>query len=174
MADTATAPANEKPATIHDLRLTIDALLDRGEADEALTGRIVALTEVKRELDRALKATKSRLEPLHDQMLDTFTERGDTSARHAESGKLVYVNRRIWARAASEDKSEACAALKAAGLDAFVAEGFNTTSLSAYFNEQVKEREADGEPVTDLDDLLPPELKGRIALTQDHTIGVRS
>lgn len=172
MTEQATAPATEKPATLTNLRLAIDEIRDRAEAEDTTLGQVVELTELKRTLDTALKATKDKLAPRHEELLDSFGEEGVTSKRHAESGKLVYVNRRIWARA--EDKPAACEALKAAGLGDFVQLGFNVTSLSAYFNEAVKGREADGEPVTDLEDLLPQELRGAIALTEDHKIGVRS
>jgi hypothetical protein len=174
VTDTVTAPAPEKPATPIALRQLVDTLLEQAEADETTLGQVVELTAIKRELDVAIKTVKDKIAPRHDELLDAFGQEGVTSKRHAESGKLIYVNRRIWARPAGEDKADACQALKAAGLGEFVREGFNTTSLSAYFNEQVKNAEADGQPVTDLEQLLPQELRGAIALTEDHKIGVRS
>lgn len=174
MTDTVTAPAAERPVSTLDLRLLVDALLERAEGEETTLGQVVELTEVKRQLDVALKTVKDKIAPRHEELLEAFADEGVTSKRHAESGKLVYVNRRIWARAATDDKAPACEALRAAGLAEFVQEGFNTTSLSAYFNEQAKNAEADGTPVTDLEELLPESLRGAIALTEDHKIGVRS
>lgn len=143
-------------------------------AEQTTLGKIIELTDRKRELDKELRAVKGELEPLHAQMLDEFATRGETSARHAASGKLVYINRRVWARAADSDKDRAYEALVAAGLNEYAQRGFNVTSLSAYFNERVKERAAEGNPVTDLAELLPAELREAIDLTEDHTIGVRS
>lgn len=173
MADTATAPANEEQPVLITLATVGSTLREQAENQETTTAQIVDLTEIKRELEKQLKAVKRSLEPRHAEMLDTFAQRGETSARHAESGKLVYVNRQIWARADGE-KADACEALRAAGLEAFVSEGFNTHSLSGYFREKRDELEAEGTPVTDVEALLPDELRGQIALTEDLTIGVRS
>lgn len=175
MADTATAPANERPASLTNLRLQIDELRERAEHVDTVLGQVVELTELKRTLDSALKATKDKLDPRHEQLLEEFAGEGVSSKRHAETGKLVYVNRRVWARPADGHTKDTTAdLLEAAGLGDYVERGWNTTSLSAYFNEQVKTREADGQPVTNLDQLLPDQLRGAIALTEDHKIGVRS
>lgn len=146
-----------------------------GTATEQTTlGTIIELTERKRDLDRDLRAVKAQLEPLHAEMLDEFARRGESSARHAETGMLVYVGRRTWARAAGGDKDTAYDALRAAGLEEYADRGFNTHALSAYFRERLKARNETGDPVTDLSELLPPALQGVIELTEDQTINVRS
>jgi hypothetical protein len=147
-----------------------------GDTERTTLGRIIDLTDRKRQLDSELRKIKAELEPLHAQMLNEFATRGETSARHAATGKLVYINRRTWARASDGDKAAAYDALVAAGGDlaAFAERGFNTHSLSAYFREQLKIREAEGHPVTDLNELVPDGLRGVIELTEDHTIGVRA
>lgn len=180
MTDQVTAPDAERPASLNDLRRTIDDLVTRAEEEETTLARFVELSELKRTLDQALTASgriKTGLADAQASLLDAFGEEGVSSKRHADSGKLAYINRRVWARPAEDvDKAEACVALRAAGLGDFVSEGFNTQTLSSYFGEQIKAREADGVPVTDadLDGLLPDELRGQIELTPDHKIGVRS
>lgn len=176
MTDQVTAPAEEQPVSIHALAQLIEGLRDRAIAEDTTLGQVVELTDLKRTLDAELKRVKDELKPLEEAMLDEFAERGESSARHAATGKLVYIRRQIWARAA-EDKAAACAALRAAGLDEFVAESFNTQSLSAYFRELAKnELEAKGIPTTQeaLEQLLDEPLRDAIALTQDNQIGVRS
>lgn len=168
MANSATATDVQRPSTIVALRQLIEELRAEAEAEDTVTGQIVGLTEIKREVERALRTVKESLAPRHEQMLDTFAQRGETSARHAASGQLVYVSRQLWARAAGGDKPAACSALKEAGLGDFVEEGFNVHSLSAYFREL---RERDG--AIDVDSLLPAQLRGAIELTEDHKIGVR-
>jgi len=148
---------------------------DTATATEQTTlGRIIELTDHKRSLDRQLRALKAELEPLHQQMLDEFAQRGETSARHGATGQLVYINRRTWARAADGNKDRAYDALIAAGLHEYAERGFNTHALSAYFREELKRRQEHGDPVTDITELLPAELQGAIELTTDHSIGVRA
>lgn len=176
MSDQLTAPAEEQPVSVHQLTKLVEDLRDRALGEDVITGKIVELTELKRVLGLELDRVKKALAPLHEEMLDEFAERGDSSARHAASGKLVYINPKIWARAAT-DKPSACVALRAAGLGDFVEEGFNTNSLSSYFRELAKsELEAKGIPITDeaIEALLPEPLRGEIALTIDRQIGVRS
>lgn len=136
--------------------------------------RFVDLKARKADLERDLRLVKDELAPLEQQLLDEFAQEGVAGKRHAATGKLVSISRKVWARAAGGDKPAACAALKAAGLDEFVAESFNTNSVSAYFREQLKERTDAGEIVTDLTELLPQELRGHIDLTEDAVLSVRS
>jgi hypothetical protein len=169
----ATAPAAERPTTLHELRKLIRQLQSRGEQDETTLGQVIELTELKRTLDQELKNVKEALKVPAEKLLTEFADEGVSSKRHADSGKLAYINRQIWARAVA-DKELACDQLRKAGLGDYVAESFNTHSLSAYFREQIKAAEAEGNAVTDLGDFLPDELRGSIELTEDHVIGVRS
>ena len=132
--------------------------------------QFVALKDRKADLERQLRLVKDELAPLEQALLEEFAAEGVSGKRHAGTGKLVSISRRVWARAAGGDKPAACAALKAAGLDEFVAESFNTNSVSAYFREQLKERTDAGEIVTDLTELLPQELRGHIDLTEDAVL----
>lgn len=135
--------------------------------------RFVQVKARKAELERELRIVKDELAPLEEQLLEEFAAEGVAGKRHAQSGKLVSISRRVWARAAGGDKAAACQALRAAGLDEFVAESFNTNSLSALYRERLRERTEAGEHVA-LDDLLEPELRGHIELTEDQTLSVRA
>ena len=137
--------------------------------------RFVALNDRKGELERNLRLVKDQLYALELQLLDEFSQEGVTSKRHAATGKLVHITRRIWARAAG-GKAQAAEALRAHGgeLAEFVELGFNTNSLSSYFSEQAKRRAEDHDPVTDLAELVTADLRDAIALTDTHSLRVRS
>lgn len=137
-------------------------------------GQIIELTERKRSLESEARLLKDQLEPLHRQLLEEFADQGLTSARHAASGKLVYVSRKTWARAAGGDKTRAYDALISAGLEDYAERGFNTNKLSAYFRELIKQHEDNGEAITDPTVLLPAQLQGVIELTTDNTVAVRA
>lgn len=129
------------------------------------------LTQRKRDLEHELNQIKDELKPLEEQILDELAANGWQNITHADSGYTFYIRRQIWARAADgEDRTAACRALKQAGLGDFVGETFNTHSLSAHFRELAEERVAQGDPVTDVDVLLPEELRGVIQLTTDHSL----
>ena len=143
---------------------------------EAITAldQFVALKDRKADLERQLRLVKDELAPLEQALLEEFAAEGVSGKRHAGTGKLVSITRKVWARATGGDKPAACEALRAAGLDEHVGESFNTNSLSALFRERLREREDAGEIVTDVAELLPPELRGHIDLTTDETLSVRS
>ena len=135
---------------------------------------LVELTATKKTVEANLKDVKEQLAEVSARVMAHLGEEGLDSVKDAASGKTIYLNRRIWARAAT-DKPAACAALKQyEDLADYVEETFNTNSLSAYFREEAKRIAAEtGQPVTDLNELLPPDLRDVIALTQDHVLGVR-
>jgi hypothetical protein len=131
--------------------------------------RYVELTQRKRELEAELRIVKRDLGDTEPDLLEEFKEGGWRRVNHAASGVTVYLHRQIWARPATDQAPQA---LKDAGLGQYVQEGFNVHSLSAYFRELAKNRVEQGDPVTDLEQLLPPELQGHIHLTQD--VGLRA
>ena len=153
---------------------TVEPAAEHQRGEDHLT-LFVELNEQKATLERHLRATKEELDALERQLLDEFSQEGVTSKRHAATGKLVHITRRIWARAAG-GKAEAAEALRAHGgeLAEFVELGFNTNSLSSYFSEQAKRRAEDHDPVTDLAELVPADLRDAIALTDTHSLRVRS
>jgi hypothetical protein len=143
-------------------------------AETTSLDRYVELKAEKARIERDLRIVKDELAPLEAALLEEFATEGVSGKRHAGTGKLVSIARRVWARAADGDKDAAADALEAAGLGDYVQRGFNTNSLSAHFRELVKARQEAGDPVTDLDALLPEPLRGRIELTEDAVLSVRS
>lgn len=137
-----------------------------------LLDEFVGLTRRKKALEADVAEIKRELGPVTAALLDEYATEG-VRRKVTTDGVAVGITRRIWARAADGDKDSAADALEAAGLGDYVQRGFNANSLSAYFREEVKRREADGDPVTDLSDLLPDTLRDVIALTDDHQLTVR-
>jgi hypothetical protein len=135
----------------------------------------VELTETKRDLERELRMVKEQLKPLEAALLDEFVEQGVSGQRHAATGKLVSITRKIWARAKDGNKAAAAEAMaRDDELSAFVEPGWNTNSVSAYFRELAANAAANGDPVTDLMSLVPVELRDVLELTEDHVLSVRS
>jgi hypothetical protein len=151
-------------------------------ADASPLDTYIDLTGRKKDLERDLNAVKAQLVPVAEQLKQEFSHRGVRSERHAATGKLVYLTRKIWARARSEgetvtsaERAAAAAAMAAdPDLSAFVEPGFNVNSLSAYFRDLAKERAETGAPVMNLSDLVPEHLRDVLALTEDYTLSVRS
>lgn len=140
-----------------------------------LLDEFVKLTETKRDLERDLRMVKEQLKPIEADLLEEFADRGVSGERHAASGKLVSITRKIWARAKGGNKAAAAAAMAAdPELSGFVEPGWNTNSVSAYFRELAATAAADGNPVTDLMSLVPVELRDVLELTEDHVLSVRS
>jgi hypothetical protein len=150
--------------------MTTETAAPQATDDALVLDRFAELTQRKRELDRELKQVKDEMAPLEQELLQRFAENGWQKVSHKGTGYTFYVRQQIWARAADGDKAAACEALRAAGLGDFVAESFNYQSLSAYFRELADQRAFQGEPLTDLEVLLPEELRGSIQLTTDFSL----
>jgi hypothetical protein len=85
----------------------------------------------KRDLDSRLKENSREYAQLETIVLDQFAEEGVDSIK--VDGKLVKMGMLLWASPKNkDDRSEACEFLKENGLEAFVSETFNTTSISAH------------------------------------------
>lgn len=167
MSDNATAP----PGTPFDASPAAPIAGALGEAVD----EFVTLTERKRDLERELRVIKDQIAPVEKRLLDRFSAEGLPGVRHGRTGRMVSITRQIWARAAN-GKAQAAEALAACEETApFVEPGFNTNTLSAHFREKAQHvQQETGVPVTDLEQLLPDELRGAIALTEDHKLSVRS
>lgn len=163
-----------EPQLEPSLMAAVSDHIERLAADGTLWDQFVALKMFKAQLDQAAKRVKEAIDPRERLLLDEFIAEGARSKRHAASGKLTYISRRIWARARGGDKAAACIALRDAGLGDYVEEGFNTNSLSAYFRELAKSLEDDTDMPPALDALLPAALRGVIDLTEDFQLGLRA
>ena len=92
-----------------------------------------ALDSQKRQLEKDLDEVKLRREELEKNLLEQFAEAGIDSI--TVDGKKVYLKRDTWTSALEGDRAKACTFLKEHGLDFYVNETFNATSISAYVRE---------------------------------------
>ena len=165
MSDNATAPTD----------IPFDAAARTTGALGDAVDEFVTLTERKRDLERELRVIKDQIAPVEKRLLDRFAAEGLPGVRHGRTGRMVSITRQIWARAANGDKAAAAQALSQCPDTAtFVEPSFNVNSLSAYFREKARDAAQAGDPVTDLQQLLPEQLRGAIALTDDFKLSVRS
>lgn len=138
--------------------------------------------------EKLTKRAKDERQGLNDRTLQALQKLGLRNAP-VQGGPTIYQARELWAgveasgdEVTDEDRNEAIEALKSAGLDEYVAEGFNVQQLSAFFRErereleeQIREREglpADEPVVVDLDELFAGELaplRGKIKLSEKVT-----
>lgn len=83
------------------------------------------------------KATKDQMAILEEQILSNLAREGVGSVKVL--GTTLFIRTQRWARAKEGDKERAIAALREVGLGDFVAEGFNTQTVSAWLREQVRD-----------------------------------
>ena len=136
----------------------------------------LAARDRKADLKAQLDSAQDDLDLLEAVLLDEFVTEGVRSKTDTATGMTVWINRRIWARAMNPDDRVATArALQAHGGDlaGYAELSFNVNSLSAYFRELAQQRADAHDPVTDLTDLIPDDLRLYIALTEDHTLSAR-
>jgi len=98
-----------------------------------------ALDSQKRQLEKDLDEVKLRREELEKNLLEQFAEAGIDSI--TVDGKKVYLKRDTWTSALEGDRAKACTFLKEHGLDFYVNETFNATSISAYVREHRNEED---------------------------------
>ena len=137
--------------------------------DNVKLQRFVELEKQKKETENQLDSIKDELAALDADLQQEFIEAGIQSIRC--NGRTVYIHRQFWAGMVDGDRPRAMAALRAAGLNDYVFETFNTQSLSAYVRERIKS----GEEEQDTDDvyiLLPESFRGNINVTEK--INIRS
>ncbi len=101
--------------------------------------RFVELENEKAALQTKLKAIADEQEKLSNAILEDFVTDEIDSIKL--NGRTVFIKETIFAKISS--KEEAIKALREAGLDDFITEGYNTNTISAY----VREKEKQGEPL---------------------------
>lgn len=172
MSSTTSPPAEQfGTRLIADINQHIDELAANGTTLD----QYVQLTLLKRRLDAATKRVKTELEPRMDELLDYYSERGSSGERHAGTGKAVSINRTLRAAVAKGvEKPAAAAALKAHGFEEFVEEGFNLSTLSAYFRDQERQYIAEHGVAPAPEALIPDELKAVLSIYPDIKLGVAS
>ena len=135
--------------------------------DDEKLRRYVELDSRKRELKDELKTTNEEMRKLGEQLLNEFEHSGIQNIN--VDGVTIYIHRQLWAGA--KDKPAAIQALKKAGLVDYVAETFNTQSLSAWVREQVALAEDDD--MEDIYDALPPEFRDAINVSERFELRAR-
>lgn len=132
---------------------------------------LVDLDEEKSELEDDLKELKEDRAEIEEELKELMSEKGVDSLR--VNGRTIYFHSQYWA-GYKESREQAVKALKKAGLDSYVNETYNTHSLSAYFRERIQEiEEEEGEPVMDPEEILAPELKDSIKITERINLRTR-
>ena len=100
----------------------------------------VSLENRKRDLDAELKAANQRLDDLEDLIIPQFIEAGVPSIAVTVDGttRTLSIHPDVYASPLN-DRSEVAAALKASELGQYVAENYNSNSLTAYVREVWRE-----------------------------------
>ena len=109
-------------------------------------------------LEAELKEVKERIKEVEPQVLDEMTQNEVSNIRI--DGRTIYVQSQIWGRKKAPNET-IVKALRDAGLEDFVSEGFNMQSISAFIREKVKNGES-----------LPPQFNG--VLEANEVFSVRS
>jgi hypothetical protein len=137
----------------------------------------VSLETRKKELDADLKATKQRLDELEQQIIPMFVEEGVPSMTVEADGvkRTLSIYPDVYASPLN-DREDVVDALKQAGLDQYVAENYNTNSLTSFVREIWKEllatagREKRIVTENDLRAALPLVLAGALKLSIIHKL----
>ena len=104
---------------------------------EQLNG-FVCLEKRKRDLDAELKQVKQQIDDLEQALIPQFIELGaDPSVR--VDGLTIWLVQEVYASPVN-DRQEVADALKLSELGQYVAENYNSNSLSAYVREVAREQ----------------------------------
>lgn len=137
----------------------------------------VSLEKRKKDLDAELKQTNQRIAELEDALIPQFVANGMSKA--TVDGRTVYLMQKVSASPWT-DREEVIAALKASELGQYVAENYNTQSLTAFVNEIRKDLEVrfekEEKPLTEQDvrDALPEPLGKALKITFFYKLGNRT
>ena len=96
----------------------------------------VSLEKKKKDLDAELKAAKQRLDELEEIIIPMFVAEGVPSMAVETDGmtRTLSIYQDVYA-SPMNDREEVVAALKASELGVYVAENYNTNSLTSYVRE---------------------------------------
>lgn len=132
--------------------------------------RFAELYDKKKELKDQLGDVKEQLEKLEEELTPEFEKAGVPNI--SVNGRTIYIHKQLWA-GYKESREQALEALKKAGLEDYVYETYNTNSLSAYFREVYRDAEDEQGFIDDPENILGPELKGAIKLTEKVSLRSR-
>lgn len=128
------------------------------------------LYDKQQQLKDELNEVKEKLAQLEEELTPEFERAGVPNI--SVNGRTIYIHKQLWA-GYKENREDALEALKKAGLDNYVYETYNTHSLSAYFRELYRDHEDEYGFVDDPENILDPELKGAIKLTEKVSLRSR-
>jgi hypothetical protein len=131
----------------------------------------VSLETRKKELDAELKATNQKLDELEEKIIPMFVEDGVPSMAVEANGntRTLSIYQDVYASPLN-DREEVIDALKQSELGQYVAENYNTNSLTSFVREIWKELLQDASRqgrAIDQDDLraaIPDPLRGALKL----------
>jgi len=137
----------------------------------------VSLENRKKQLDAELKAARQRLDELEETIIAMFIEAGVPAMTVEVDGakRTLSIYPDVYASPLN-DREEVVDALKESELGQYVAENYNTNSLTSFVREVWKElrRGADrGQRVVTEDDLraaLPEPLRGALKISLIHKL----
>ena len=140
----------------------------------------VSLENRKRDLDAELKATNQKLDELEDLIIPQFIEAGVPSIAVTVDGstRTLSIYPDVYASPLN-DRAEVAAALKASELGQYVAENYNSNSLTAYVREvwrevvQTAQREDRVATEDDVRAALPKPLGDAIKISLVHKLSSR-
>ena len=138
--------------------------------------QFVCLENRKRDLDAELKATRQKLDDLEQILVPQFIE--DGVQRVTVDNRTIALAQDIYASPLN-DREEVVSALKASELGQYVAENYNTNSLTAFVREVAREiaaqAEREGRPYSEDDVLqaLPKPLGAALKVSFVHSLRSR-
>lgn len=136
-------------------------IVDALPPDERITVYI-ELTRLAEETKNQLDEIKARLTAMEGPLLEWFATTGTDAIR--KQGRLARPRRDLYAKVApGVERAQAAEALKRAGLDDYVKNDFNLTSLRALFIEW--DKDSDAPP-------MPPELDGYFTTSEVYRLAV--
>jgi uncharacterized protein YeeX (DUF496 family) len=137
----------------------------------------VCLDKRKKDLDAELKQTNQRIAELEEALIPQFVE--DGVDRMTIDSRTIYLLQKVSASPLNS-REDVIDALKQSELGQYVAENYNTQSLTAFVNEIRKDLEArfekENRPLTEEDvrAALPAPLGRALKITLFHKLGNRT
>jgi len=93
-----------------------------------------SLEKEKKNLEYELEKVKKKIANISQPIMDEFADKGIKNINI--DGRTVYIERKVWAKIADDKtKEEAIQAIKDAGYEILVSEGYNSQQLSSLLRE---------------------------------------
>lgn len=116
--------------------------------DTSVIKTFLDMDRQRKKMEMHLKDLKEKLARLMPQVEEELIQSGVDSLKI--DGATISTRTQLWAKPKNGDYAAACEGLKLAGLGEFVAERFNTQTLSAYVRELAKDEKPLPEPLQEV------------------------